>query len=76
MEVTYVSQRCIINSKNSVKVIKEEWPVLFENNFFINHANILLATEAIADKISENITLKGRIINNFMASKSKKRSCL
>lgn len=66
MDITYASQRCIVNGKNCVKIIKEERPVLFENNFFINHTNILLRKDAISDKIGKNINIKDQIIYNFM----------
>lgn len=75
MQVTYASQRCIVNSKNSVKIIKEEWPVLFENNSFTAHASTLLGIELISDKIlCKNIDIKGNIIYNYMNCNSKKDS--
>lgn len=76
MKITYASQRCIANSKKSVKIIKEEWPVLFENNFFTAHASTLLGIEEISDKINKNIDVKGSIIYKFMNCTSKKDSVL
>lgn len=76
MHITYASQRCMANSKNSVKNIKEEWPMLFENNFFTAHASTLLGIEEISDKIYKNIDVKGNIIYNFFNCKSKKNSVL
>lgn len=49
------------------------WPVFFESNF-ISHANILLATKAVDDTISANITIRGKIIHNFKTCKSKKET--
>lgn len=74
MQATYASQRYIINSKNSVKIIKEEWPVLFENNFFTAHASTLLGIEEISDTICQNIDIKGSIIYNYMNCNAKKNS--
>lgn len=76
MQATYASQRCIINSKNSVKIIKEEWPVLFENNFFTAHASTLLGIEEISDTICQNIDIKGSIIYNYMNCNAKKKICI
>ncbi|CAL1269952.1 unnamed protein product [Larinioides sclopetarius] len=79
MITTYASQRYTINSKNSVKVIKEEWPTLFETDYFINHAALLLGRQSICDTICNNIISKGKIIYDFfktMQNNSTVSKCL
>lgn len=54
--------------------MKEEWPVLFKNKFFINHSNILLQKEVISNLICKKA--KCKVIYDFMKCKGEKETVL
>ncbi|KAI4829442.1 hypothetical protein KUCAC02_023483 [Chaenocephalus aceratus] len=71
MAETYPIQRETINDGTNVKVLKEEWPFLFEAAHLFDHASRLLGF-SVQNKLAQELSKKEPGINNFLDTKGMK----
>ncbi|KAJ4942908.1 hypothetical protein JOQ06_005420 [Pogonophryne albipinna] len=71
MAETYPIQRETINDGTNVKVLKEEWPFLFEAAHLFDHASRLLGF-SVQNKLAQELSKKELGINNFLDTKGMK----
>ncbi|KAK1880821.1 Cyanogenic beta-glucosidase [Dissostichus eleginoides] len=68
---THDPQRETINDGTNVKVLKEEWPFLFEAAHLFDHASTLLGF-SVQNKLAQALSKKEPGINNFLDTKGMK----
>ncbi|KAI9522499.1 hypothetical protein NQZ68_035343 [Dissostichus eleginoides] len=71
MAETYPIQRETINDGTNLKVLKEEWPFLFEAAHLFDHASRLLGF-SVQNKLAQELSKKEPGINNFLDTKGMK----
>lgn len=68
MTETYCIQRATINKGCTVNTVLEEWPFLFEAVHLFDHTSTLLGLSVLT-KLAEELSRKGKSIQDFLDSK-------
>ncbi|XP_051799866.1 uncharacterized protein LOC110946856 isoform X2 [Acanthochromis polyacanthus] len=71
MSETYPLQRETINNETDVRVMKDEWPFLFDVPYLFDHASKLLGF-SVQDKLAQELSKKEKGITDFLDSKGMK----
>ncbi|KAM7306496.1 uncharacterized protein ISCGN_010199 [Ixodes scapularis] len=70
MSETYATQRLLINSSKGVGKVKEDWPFLFEEHHFLNHAELLLGFN-VSEVFDDNMKKVGVQLYRYAYSQLK-----